>query len=693
MTDNMTFDLNDKLRDLSVMYELVSSIGTSLDMKTELDQFLLKILKRFGYASGTILIKAEDDDMFFVASSNGFQNAEDILGKNISIHHFGLNQVVDKQQPLVKNVLSANDVDFAIVPGLEKQIKSFAFLPIIFEDKLLGILRLFSSDQNDFSEKTLRMLNHLLKRLSYALNHIMTLEKVRQTEEQLQQSNERLMTVLHSIDASVYVADMETYEVLFMNQSMIDDFGKDYTGETCWRVFRGESQPCELCTNDQLLDLKGQPAGVKTWQGQNPITGKYYLNNDRAITWTNGRIARIQISTDITEIKNLEQQLRQKYKMEAVGVMAGGIAHNFNNSLAVILGNLELAQMKLSNTDGIFDFLNYAKTAAQRARDLTRQILAYSRQSSPSKKPLNIAAVIDETVNLLRATIPTTISIHQKTSPECTEATIVGDLSLIQESLINLCNNAVQAMDGVGELSLKFEKVYLKQQQIPSQYASQPGQYCKISVQDTGCGLPKEIVDKIFDPFFTTKDVGQGTGMGLATVQGIIDQHDGLIKVKTDVGQGSTFELYFPLTNETQEVPPQPPNIDTARDTARCEGKILFVDDDEMLVQLGETLLSNLGYQVTALTSSTEALELFTTDPGQFDLVISDQTMPDLTGKELITALLKIKPELPTVLCTGHNAAIASKDIHGSGINAFLQKPYELSDLKQTIRNVINKES
>ncbi|WP_092344088.1 hybrid sensor histidine kinase/response regulator [Desulfuromusa kysingii] len=689
MADNETFDLDNKLRDLSVMYELVSSIGTSLDMKTELNQFLQKILKRFGYTSGSILIKSKENTTFFVAASSGFQSSQDVLEEIVPFDHFGLRQLLDTQLPLVKNVLSAADSGYMLVPSLENQIKSFSFLPIIFEDQVLGVLRLFSAHENSFTEKALRMLTQLLKQLGYAINHILTLQKIRQAEARLNRSHERLTTILHSIDASICVVDMETYEVLFMNQNMVDEFGKDYTGETCWKVFMGKDGPCDHCTNPYLLDAAGQPTGIQSSQGKHPITGQDYLNNSQAILWTHGRMARLQISTDITEIKQLEAQLRQNCKMEAIGVMAGGIAHNFNNSLAIILGNLELAQINMSSSDEVYDYLDYAKTAALRSRDLTRQILAYSRQSSPSRKPLSIATIAEETLNLLRATIPTSINLHQSVSSECSDAAIIGDLSLIQESLFNLCNNAVQAMDGVGDLSLKVETVYLQQQDIPSQDKSSPGQYCRISVEDTGCGLADDIMDKIFDPFFTTKAVGQGTGMGLATVLGIIDQHGGIIKVHTELGKGSTFELYFPLTEAPQEVMVLPPPVYTTQDT----GRILFVDDDEMLVQLGDSLLTSLGYQVTALTCSTEALELFSHDPEQFDLVISDQTMPELTGLELITALLKIKPDLPAILCTGHNAEAVSGEIASLGIGAFLQKPYELSDLSHVIRKVINNKS
>ena len=378
----------------------------------------------------------------------------------------------------------------------------------------------------------------------------------------------------------------------------------------------------------------------------------------------------IAVKRDITHEVELEKQLRQKYKMEAVGLMAGGIAHNFNNNLAIILGNVELSQLKLPVSSDIADYLSNAKIAVLRSRDLVQQILAYSREGVQPKVAVQLPLLIDETIKLLRSTIPTTVNLQQVISIDSREVTINADASQIQEALINLCNNAVHAMDEKGELKVLLETVELQAADISSQFTCLPGKFVKLSIEDSGSGMSPEMMDKIFDPFFTTKDVGEGTGMGLSTVQGIVDQHGGLIRVNSTLGRGSTFELYFPVNEQRQILEPEPSNENLPCGTE----KILFLDDDEMLAQLGEMMLSEVGYQVTAMTRSTEALDLFKASPNQFDLVVTDQTMPELCGKDLIQELLKIKPDLATILCTGFSNKIDADEASRLGIKAFCLK-------------------
>jgi len=261
---------------------------------------------------------------------------------------------------------------------------------------------------------------------------------------------------------------------------------------------------------------------------------------------------------DITQLKReegrrkeLEVQLHQKYKMEAVGVMAGGIAHNFNNNLSIILGNIELSRTKLPADSVVVDYLKNAKIAIHRSRDLTKQILTYSRQNMDDKMPISLSVVVNETIDLLRSTFPSTVNLQQNTCNISEDITIDASSSKIQECLINLCNNAVHAMDEKGDLFISLASVVLKQTDISAQYKSKPGHYAKLSVQDNGIGMSGETVKKIFDLFFTTKPVDEGTGVGLSTVQGVVDQCGGLIKVDSTLGEGTTFELFFPIYGKT----------------------------------------------------------------------------------------------------------------------------------------------
>lgn len=394
---------------------------------------------------------------------------------------------------------------------------------------------------------------------------------------------------------------------------------------------------------------------------------------------------------DITDRKKSEQtrleleaQLQQSLKMEAIGTMAGGMAHNFNNNLAIILGNLEMAQRKFSEPEKVKSYIGNAKTASLRSRDLIQKILIYSRKTKSGTKPVSLPQIIKETITLLHSTFPSTVNLQQTCR---SDVTINADPSQLQEVLINLCNNAIHAMDEEGDLTVSLEVVDLKREDIPAQTPCAAGDYARISVQDTGSGITAETQKKIFDPFFTTKGVGKGTGMGLSTVQGIIDQHNGLIKVTSELGVGTTFDLYFPLTERMKEehnltVVSFPPGIE----------KILFVDDEEMLADIWSEMLREYGYQVTTITNSIKALKLFKESPEQFDLVISDQTMPGLSGKEFLKELLSIRPELPTIICSGYSSKINAGEARQLGASAFLMKPLELPVLLQTIRQVLDGE-
>ncbi len=389
---------------------------------------------------------------------------------------------------------------------------------------------------------------------------------------------------------------------------------------------------------------------------------------------------------DITARKAAEEQLRQKHKMEAVGYMAGGIAHNFNNNLSIILGNVELSQLRIQDPQ-VQELLNNAKIAILRSRDIVSQIITYSRKGKQNKASIQLLPIIDETINLLSSTLPATINLQKIVDPDCNFSFIHADASQIQEILVNLCNNAIQAMDEKGKLIVSLEPAYLSQRDIPSQYNGLPGRYAKLSIKDNGCGMSADILDKIFDPFFTTKEEYKGAGMGLATVQGIVAQHDGVIKVNSIPDQGTVFSIYFPVTNKTvSKTEPSQKLLPEGTE------KILFVDDDEMLASIGEMLLSEKGYRVTAMTESREALKLFAANPDHFDLMITDQTMPDVTGQELIQKLKKIKPDVRTILCTGYSSKINKEEAEKQGINAFCMKPLDLPELLQTVRRVLDEE-
>lgn len=400
---------------------------------------------------------------------------------------------------------------------------------------------------------------------------------------------------------------------------------------------------------------------------------------------------------DITERKKaeeerlrLDEQIRQKFKMEAVGVLAGGVAHNFNNSLAIILGNLEMAQRKVTDPEKIVAYLENAQKAVLLSRSLIQQILTYSRKNSHEKKPVQLSAMVEDIIKLLRSTIPTTIELRFDQQVKQNTALILADPGQLHDVLINLCTNAVHAMDEKGALEIALEEKSLSRADIPTHLNHQHGPYVKLSVKDNGCGMPDYILEKIFDPFFTTKGINEGTGMGLSTVQGIVDQHNGFIKVDSQQGRGSCFELYFPVTEQEEEIISGKEEQSTA---VSGSGKILLVDDEAMLLDLGEEILTMLGYNVTTEISSKRALEAIRTDPNKFDLVITDQSMPELSGKELSQEIAALNANIPIILCTGYSTQISEEDAGLFGITSYCAKPLKIEELSQAIKRAFELKS
>ncbi len=386
--------------------------------------------------------------------------------------------------------------------------------------------------------------------------------------------------------------------------------------------------------------------------------------------------------------RRLEAQLRQAHKMEALGTLAGGIAHDFNNILAAVMGYAELVANDLpQNHFSQADIANLIK-AGQRAKNLVRQILGFSRQTDQALRPLDLARALNESLELLRATLPSTIAIKQTIDPM--KHTVLADPTMMHQVVMNLCSNAAHAMSSQGGiLKVSLERIVLDQIDAQRFADLEPGTYHTISVADTGHGIDPGTLDRIFEPFFTTKEPGQGTGMGLAVVHGIVKSMNGSIVVASTQGQGSRFSVYLPeLAVEPHEYPQ--PSLDQ---TPRGNEKILFVDDEEALADLGQRILGHLGYEVKSFTSSREALEAFKDRPQDYDLVITDQTMPGLTGLQLAREMRAMRPEMPIILCTGYSEQISESRTLEEEVSCFLLKPLSSSGLAQTVREVLDQEN
>ena len=386
---------------------------------------------------------------------------------------------------------------------------------------------------------------------------------------------------------------------------------------------------------------------------------------------------------DITNKKELEAHLRQAHKMEAIGTLAGGIAHDFNNILGIILGNTELAMDDVPEWNPARLNLEEVRTACLRAKDVVRQLLSFARKTDQERKPVNINSIITGALKLLRSSIASSIEIRSNI-PKGSQ-TILADPTQINQVMINLCTNAAHAMekDG-GVLEISLDSMTLDESTAQS-YELSPGRYVKLTVNDTGHGIDPEIKNRIFDPYFTTREVGKGSGMGLAVVHGIVTNHDGAISVDSEVGKGTSFSIFFPIS-EREPVPE--PTVD--EDLPTGKERILFVDDEESIVKMGNQRLERLGYKVESTTSPIEAVDLFRSKPDQFDLVITDLTMPKMTGDKLVKEILNIRPDVPIIICTGFRKKMDGEKAREIGAAGYLEKPHNKHDLARMVRQVLD---
>ena len=399
---------------------------------------------------------------------------------------------------------------------------------------------------------------------------------------------------------------------------------------------------------------------------------------------SHGQVTSIGVMVEeITEQRQLEGQLRQTQKMEAIGTLAGGIAHDFNNILAAIIGFSEMVEDDLPPESPSIPRIQRVLSAASRGTELVRQILAFSRNTELMRKPLSLAPLVKETIQFLRASLPTTIEINL--TMKAARDTILASPTELQQIIMNLVTNASFAMkEKGGILGINVTNVDFEPDSPVLDTDVEPGEYVQLAVTDTGSGIAPHVMKRIFEPFFTTKEVGEGTGMGLPVVYGVVKSLHGTITVESEPGAGSTFRVFLPIarTDEKSEG-------SEAQVTPKGTERILFVDDEELLTEWGQAALERQGYSVTALTDSTEALKLFSSDPSCFDLVILDQTMPKFTGLQLARKLLEVQNNIPIILCTGHSDSVSPEKAKAAGIKEFLMKPLGKQQLAEAIRRVL----
>lgn len=512
-----------------------------------------------------------------------------------------------------------------------------------------------------------------------------------QTEKALSRSEERFRDLIEGSVQGILVH--RDYTILFANQAYADIFGYEtpddlYHLNSLASLIAPHERERVLGFRDARLAGESAPQHYE-YQGVRQNGEPVWLDMQvRVIIW--GETPAIQSTVyDITERKRgeearqrLEEQLLQSQKMEAMGTLASGIAHDFNNILAAIFANVELAQYETPPDSLAQQHHQAIITATQRAKALVQQILIFSRQTGGHRQSVALAPLANEILGLLRAILPATIDLRYDI-PDAV-GTVNADPTQLHQVLMNLCMNAEYAMRATGGLlEIRVEALEIDDTDAELGIVAMPGPYMRLTVSDTGPGIAPEVKARIFEPFFTTKAFGEGTGMGLALVHGIVTSHSGAITVDSTVGEGTTFTMYLPRVSEPMSEP-----ADVGDDPPHGTGRVLLVDDDPMITRSVPQLLTVLGYEVSPYTGVQEALSVFEEAPDQFDLVITDQTMPHLTGEQFAQALRRIRPDIPIILCTGFSHTMNAETAQTLGVDAFCMKPLQTWELAVTMKRV-----
>lgn len=534
------------------------------------------------------------------------------------------------------------------------------------------------------------------KRLGGAARLVGALVESRMAQSELFRERERLNVTLQSIGDGVITTDNDCRVILInrMGEFMTGYAREKAQGRPLAQVFRVTEQASEIaCSPDtdgsrfssEPLDPVANPVENAVLTAKDGTLRQVAFSSSPIVSPDGHAMGTVLVFRDVTEKREMESALRHAHKMEAIGKLAGGIAHEFNNVLGIVLGNTELSIEDLDSGHPVVENLREIHLASLRARDIVKQLLSFSRKIDIRQEPADLRPIVRDTLKLLRASIPSFIRIKERLAKDLDM--VVADDTQIHQLLLNLCNNAAQAMENDGgELIIELKNSRLNSGEIPGQPELRTVPCVRLRVKDTGHGIPEKIRDRIFDPYFTTKPVGKGSGMGLAVVHGIVTAHGGAIHVHSDPDRGTAFDVYFPAVNEPAAARPDRPGPGPVPGGTE---QILFVDDEPAIVASGARLLKRMGYRIVSETDPVRALERFRSDPSRFDLVISDMTMPGLTGDRLAMELLKIRQDIPIIICTGYSERISQETAEKMNIKGLLSKPVEKQTLAIAIRKAL----
>ncbi|OIP42727.1 MAG: hypothetical protein COZ70_07160 [Deltaproteobacteria bacterium CG_4_8_14_3_um_filter_51_11] len=684
---------------------LVQEIGHAtlniLDIQNLLKAITETIARRLDFDRGMILLADTNKESLIFGAGFGYNSEQEESLKKAS---FSLNKPESKglfvesfreQKPfLIRDInkmeekLSPRSLDLAREMGVQSMI----CVPIVYEyeKESLGIIAVDNiKSKRPLTQSDMGLLRGIAAQMAVSLINARSFQRLQTSEKKYRDLVENASSIILRLDPEGRITFFNKFAQKLFDYREEEIVGKGIDGT----IFPEEMNRREWIS-ELIYSFQSSPEGTAVREESHQLKS----GEDVTVSWiykpiydADGSILEILcIGIDITRLKKaelenkeLETQLYHSQRMEAIGTLAGGIAHDFNNILSAIIGYTELALYVSKDEAKKRHQMEEVLKAGQRARDLVRQILSFSRHTDQERQPIEMQPIIKEALKMLRASLPATIEIAQDIEPE--PCIVLADPTQVHQVIMNLCTNANHAMRKTGgQLKIGLHHLELTSARLRSYPELKEGDYIRMSVSDTGHGMDKATMERIFEPYFTTKEKGVGTGLGLAVVHGIVKGYGGAIRVKSKEGKGTTFEILFPSVNTTVESSDEN-NLALPGGNER----ILLVDDESAIVEIGCQMLESMGYSVEASTDPIDALSLFQSDPYRFDLVITDMTMPHMTGDHLAERILSVRPEIPVILCTGYSENLVDEAVKSMGIKEVVTKPLVIGELASIVRKAL----